>query len=294
MSFDPDRLRDWSIPDVARSFTRRDTILYALGIGLGADPCSGGQLRFVCEDGLQALPSFGTVLAYPFLWYAEPGTGVDLAHVVHAEMGFENHGPLPVEGNVVGRTRVDAVEDKGRDVGALLVTSCEVWDAASDARVCSLYSSSLARSHGGFERHNPRAPARRTEPAPQRDADAACDIPTLPQAALIYRLSGDANPVHADPSHARRAGFPGPLLHGRCTFGIAAWAVMKLCCDDDPQRLLRMRARFSSPVFPGETIRTEVWRDGESVRFRALVPQRGAVVLSHGEARVLQNGRSGV
>jgi acyl dehydratase len=288
MSFDPERLRGWNIPDVGRTFSRRDTILYALGIGLGADPCSDRQLRFVCEDGLQALPSFGTVLAYPFLWYAEPGTGVDLAHVVHAELGFQNHGPLPVEGSVVGRTRVTAVEDKGRDVGALLVTSCEVRDAASGTLVCSLHSSSLARSHGGFEAQTPRAPSRQPEPPTQRAPDAACEIPTLLQAALIYRLSGDANPLHADPAHARRAGFPGPLLHGRCTFGIVAWALMTLCCANDPRRLLRMSARFSNPVFPGETIRTEVWQDGASIRFRALVPQRDVVVLSHGEACVRQ------
>jgi acyl dehydratase len=170
----------------------------------------------------------------------------------------------------------------------LLVTSCLVCDAKSDAPVCTLYSSSLARSHGGFEAQGPRTSSRKIAPLEQRAPDAACEIPTLPQAALIYRLSGDANPLHADPAHARRAGFPAPILHGRCTFGIAAWALMTLCCDDEPTRLLSMRARFSSPVFPGETIRTEVWQDGAFLRFRSVVPQRGAVVLSHGEARVLQ------
>lgn len=286
MTFDAQRLRAWAIPELSRTFSRRDTILYALGVGLGADPCSADELRFVCEDGLCALPSFGTVLAYPFLWYAQPGTGVDLAHVVHAEMGFENHAPLPVEGEVVGRTRVTSVQDKGAQVGALLVTSCEIRQAGSDELVCTLYSSSLARSLGGFE--GPDATRVSVPPwvQPQRPPDRVCDIPTLPQAALIYRLSGDANPLHADPAQARRAGFPGPLLHGRCTFGIAAWALMRLCGGYDPARLRAMRARFSSPVFPGETLRTEVWQDGASVLFRVCVPARDVVVLSHGIATV--------
>lgn len=286
MTFDAQRLRAWAIPEVSRTFSQRDTILYALGVGLGADPYSADELRFVTEDGLCALPSFGTVLAYPFLWYAQPGTGVDLTRVVHAEMGFENHAPLPVQGEVVGRTRVTAVQDKGADVGALLVTSCEIRHAGSGQPVCTLYSSSLARSLGGFE--GPDAVRASAAPwvQPQRPPDQVCDIPTLPQAALIYRLSGDANPLHADPEHARRAGFPGPLLHGRCTFGIAAWALMRLVCHYDPTRLVAMRARFSSPVFPGETLRTEVWQDRSSVLFRVRVPARDVVVLSHGTATV--------
>ncbi len=287
MAFDVQRLRAWPIPEVTRSVSRRDTILYALGIGLGADPTSPEELRFVLEDRLCALPSYGTVLAYPFLWYAQAGTGVDLAHVVHAEMGFENHGPLPVEGQVVGRTRVTAVQDKGAGVGALLVTACEIHEAGRDAPVCTLYSASLARSLGGFEGPDaPRVPAAPWQ-LPARAPDHVSDIPTLPQSALIYRLSGDANPLHADPAQARRAGFPGPLLHGRCTFGIAAWALMRMCCGYDPLRLRAMRARFSSPVYPGETLRTEAWRDGDAVLFRVRVPARDAVVLTHGVASVV-------
>ena len=131
--------------------------------------------------------------------------------------------------------------------------------------------------------------AARVQPSfSKRPADAVCEIPTLPQAALIYRLNGDTNPLHADPVKARFAGFPGPLLHGRCTFGIAAWALLRMCCGYDPRRLLRMRARFSSPVYPGETVRIEIWQDDSALHFRALVPARNAVVLSQGTASVLQ------
>lgn len=259
-------------------------MLYALGLGLGHDPCSADELRFVYERELQALPSFGTVLAYPFLWYAEADTGVDLLHVVHAEMGFVNHTALPVEGEVVGRTRVTAVQDKGPQVGALLQTESELRDSASGRLLCTLQSSSLARNLGGFDAQRASAPA--TEPWPERAPDRVCDIATLPQAALIFRLSGDWNPLHADPERARLAGHARPLLHGRCTFGIAVRALLRTLCGYQPARLVRMHARLSGPVFPGETLRTEAWRSGSRVRFRTRIVARDATVLSHGEAHV--------
>ena len=119
---------------------------------------------------------------------------------------------------------------------------------------------------------------------PERAADAVCDLHTLQQAALLYRLSGDYNPLHADPARARRAGYDRPILHGRCTFGVAGRALLRTMCNYDPGRLTAMQARFVSPVYPGDTIRTEMWRDGSNVRFRATVPQRGAVVLDYGTA----------
>jgi acyl dehydratase len=123
-------------------------------------------------------------------------------------------------------------------------------------------------------------------PIPDQAADAVCDLPTLPQAALIYRLSGDYNPLHADPAYAQRAGFKAPILHGRCTFGVAGHALVKTMCDYDPARLKSMQGRFSSPVYPGETIRTEMWRDGNVVSFRSTVPARGVTVLNNGRAEI--------
>ncbi|MBV7483334.1 MaoC/PaaZ C-terminal domain-containing protein [Bordetella sp. BOR01] len=285
-SFDAGRLRSWVIPDVVRVYSKQDTMLYALGIGLGADPLSADELQFVYERNLQALPSFPTALAYPFLWYAQPGIGIDLVNVVHAEMGFHNHAPVPIEGKVCGTTRVTAIQDKGARVGALLCTRCEIVDTASGTLVSTLHSASLARANGGFEgtaRHAPFQP-----PFPARQPDKVCDTATLPQAALIYRLSGDPNPLHVEPAVAAKAGFARPILHGRCTFGVAAWALMRLCAGYDPRRLTRMHCRFSSPVFPGEVIRTEVWQDGSEVRFRAIVQERdNIVVLSHGRAQVV-------
>lgn len=284
MVFDYRTLRNWPIPDIKRSYTERDTILYALGIGLGQNPCDKDELRFVLEDRLQALPSMGCVLAYPCTWFSDPATGVDFTRVVHAELGFVNHRPLPVHGTVVGKTRVTGVFDKGPAVGALLQTECQVVDPSDGALVCSITSASMARGNGGFDGGDSRNPLEWS--VPEVPPDAVCDIPTMPQAALLYRLSGDDNPLHANPERALAAGFARPILHGRCSFGIAAWAIMKAVCQYDPARLLQMSARFSAPVYPGETLRTEIWQKNAQVIFRTRVKERGVLALTHGMARV--------
>jgi len=284
MVFDYHTLRNWPIPEIERHYTERDTILYALGIGLGQNPCDKNQLRFVLEDRLQALPSMGCVLAYPCTWFSDPATGIDFTKVVHAELGFVNHRPLPVKGTVIGKTRVTGIFDKGPAVGALLQTECQVVDQSDGLPVCSITSASMARGNGGFGGGDIQR--RFALSVPDRSPDAMCDISTLPQAALLYRLSGDDNPLHADPERALAAGFQRPILHGRCSFGIAAWAIMKLACQYDPSRLQRMSARFSAPVYPGETLRTEIWQQGEQVIFRTAVKERGVLALTHGIAQV--------
>jgi len=155
---------------------------------------------------------------------------------------------------------------------------------SSGELICSLTSTSFARANGGFG--GPSGPVKEPHKLPERKPDMICDLPTLPQAALIYRLSGDYNPLHAEPEFAKRAGFKMPILHGRCTFGVAGHAILKTCCGYDPAKLVSMEGRFSSPVFPGETIRTEMWRDGNVISFRALIAERDAVVFTGGRAEV--------
>jgi acyl dehydratase len=280
-----EKLIHWDIPEVEQQISRRDTMLYALGVGLGADPCDSEQLRFVYEKDLQALPTMAIILAYPGPWHAHPETGITRSHVVHGEQGFAIDRPLPVEGTVVGKTRVTGVVDKGQDKGALIMTSCEVRDKASGERICSLSSTTFCRADGGFG--GPSGPVRPVHPIPTSAPQKACDLPTLPQAALIYRLSGDYNPLHADPGYAQKAGFKRPILHGRCTFGIAGHAILKTCCGYDPGRFRSMEGRFSSPVYPGETIRTEMWLDGNIVTFRATVPARAVTVINNGRAEIV-------
>jgi acyl dehydratase len=279
-----DRLLNWDIPEVRQRLTKRDTILYALGVGLGADPCDEDQLRYVYEERLQALPTMAIILGYPGPWHAHPDTGITRSHVVHGEQGFRILKPLPVEGEVAGKTRVTAVVDKGRDKGALVMTENTVRDPASGEVLCTLTSTTFCRADGGFG--GPAGPVNAPHAIPDRAPQQACDLPVLPQAALIYRLSGDYNPLHADPAYAKKAGFKMPILHGRCTFSIAGHAILKTLCDYDPARFVAMEGRFSSPVYPGETIRTEMWLDGTVVSFRSTVPSRGVTVLNNGRAEI--------
>ena len=279
------KLIDWHIPEVVQVLNRRDTILYALGVGLGADPCNGDQLKFVYEDNLEALPTMAIVLGYPGPWHAHPDTGITRSHVVHGEQGFVVHKRLPVEGTVVGQTRVTGIVDKGPDKGALVMTACEVREQSSREPICTLTSTTFCRADGGFG--GPAGPVKPPHPIPETAPHEVCDLPTLPQAALIYRLSGDYNPLHADPAYARKAGFKMPILHGRCTFSVAGHAILRSCCGYHPQRLKSMEGRFSSPVYPGETVRTEMWIDGSVVAFRATVPARGVTVINNGRAEIV-------
>ena len=284
MTINYERLINWNIPEVEQRLTKRDTILYALGVGLGADPCDAGQLRFVYEEALQALPTMAVILGYPGPWHAHPDTGITRSHVVHGEQGFRIVNPLPVEGNVVGKTRVTGVVDKGKNRGALVMTECTVREKASGNVLCALTSTTFCRADGGFG--GPDGPVRAPHALPDTAPQHVCDLPTLPQAALIYRLSGDTNPLHASPAYAIKAGFKMPILHGRCIFGIAGHAILKSLCGYDPARFIAMEGRFSAPVYPGETIRTELWREGNVVSFRATVPARGVTVLNNGRAEI--------
>ena len=284
MAIDHQKLLNHAIPPVEQTLTKRDTILYALGVGLGADPVDQNQLQYVYEEHLKALPTMAIILGYPGPWHAAAETGITRSHVVHGEQGFVIHKPLPVEGAITGKTRVTAVLDKGKDKGALLLTACEVRDRANNDLICTLTSTTFCRADGGFG--GPSGPVKAPHPIPESPAQQVCDLPTLPQAALIYRLSGDYNPLHADPEYAKKAGFKMPILHGRATFSVVGHALLKTVCGYDPAKLKSMEGRFSSPVYPGETIRTEMWIDGKIVTFRATVPARNVTVLNNGRAEI--------
>ena len=284
MTIDYAKLKSWPFADVEHSYAARDTMLYALGLGCGSDPTDADDLRFVYEDGLVALPTMAVVLGGPGFWLKNDKTGVDWRRILHGEQSVIIHRPLAVAGRVIGRTRVTEIIDKGAGKGALMFSERTLIDQASGAPVATLASTTFMRGDGGFG--GPSGPAPEPHTLPDRAPDAACDFATLPQAALIYRLSGDYNPLHADPKVAASAGFPRPILHGLCSFGIAGRALIKLACDNDPKRLKSMRLRFSAPAFPGETIRTEIWRDGAQVSFRARVVERDLVILNNGLAQI--------
>lgn len=284
MPIDYDKLKNRKFPDLVHRYTAKDTILYALGVGYGIDPLNTDDLKFVYEDQLRVLPTMAVVLGYPGFWAKEPDTGIDWRQLLHGEQGLVLHMPLPTAGTVIGRTRITEIVDRGKDKGALLYSSRELIDQETGALICELTSTTVLRADGGFG--GPSGPIPQPHAMPEGDPELAVDLPTVPQAALIYRLSGDYNPLHADPAIAHAAGFPRPILHGLCSFAIAGRALLRAYCSDDQSRLREMKVRFSSPVFPGETIRTEFWRSGDIVSFRARVVERNTVVLNNGFARL--------
>jgi acyl dehydratase len=224
------------------------------------------------------------VLGHPGFWIRDRDTGIDHVKLVHGEQGLVLHQPIAPRGSVVGKTRVTDIIDKGPGKGALVYSERTVTDRENGALIATLTQTTFCRGDGGFGGPMRETPA--PHPIPERAPDLLCDLPTRPEMALIYRLSADPNPLHVDPDVAKAAGFPRPILHGLATFGVAGHALLKSVCRYDPARLRAIAGRFSAPVFPGETIRTEMWRDGGVVSFRCRVVERDAVVINNGRAEV--------
>jgi acyl dehydratase len=286
------KLKARNFPDVVQSCTAKDTMLYALGLGYGHDPMDENQLQFVYEKNLKALPTMPVVLGYPGFWIKEEDSGIDWVRLVHGEQSLTVHKPLPVAGTVIGRTSIKALVDKGAGKGALVVQERKLFDKATGDLLATLDHLTFCRADGGFSDKAGNGPKGGDAPPPAKPAvpetrpDAVCDLGTLPQAALIYRLCADDNPLHAEPAVATAAGFPQPILHGLATYGVAGHAILKTYCSYDPAKLRSLSVRFSAPVFPGETIRTEMWKSGDRVQFRAKSVERDIVVLSHGTADI--------
>lgn len=288
MAIDKEKLLALQIPTCTQSYCWRDTVLYALGAGYAIDPMDERQLRFVDESRLCAVPTMANVLAHPGFWMRDLGTGIDWVRVVHGEQQMRIHHPLPVEGEVIGHTRVVDVVDKGAAKGALVVSERRIVDARDGRLYATLRQTTMCRGDGGFSGASIQVPLAVPVPAPQalpeREPDIGMILPTQPNQALIYRLSGDLNPLHANPDVARRAGFDRPIFHGLGTFGVVGHALMAGLCDYRPERVREMEARFSAPVFPGDRVRVDIWhatRPGEAL-FRARVEARNSVVLSNG------------
>lgn len=285
MPLDPARLLSLKLPDIERHYTEKDVMLYALGVGLGHDPVDVRELAFVYEKKLKVLPTFPVVLGFePFL-LRDIAAGVNFEMTVHGEEHLTLHRPLSTSGTIVARHRIHDVIDKGPGKGALLLMERALFDNATGEPVATMRETVFCRADGGFS--DTTRPSPPVHAIPERAPDLVCDLPTRPEMALIYRLSADVNPLHADPDVARAAGFPRPILQGLGSFGVAGHAILRSICDYDPARLKSIAGRFSAPVFPGETIRTEIWRDGDIVSFRARVVERDAVAINNGRAEVV-------
>lgn len=263
------------------SWTDRDVMLYALGIGMGADPLDERELAFVNEGcfhprPLKVVPTFASVAA----WGAGPGDlGINRLLVVDGERDITFHQPLPVSAKITADSRVVAVYDKGKDKGAV-ITRETVLRAEGGEPLATLVSSAFARGDGGFGGPSDGQPA--PHAVPTRAPDRSVDITTRPDQALLYRLCGDRNPLHSDPEFARQAGFPRPILHGMCTYGLTCRAVLQTYADYDASAFRRHAVRFSAPVYPGETVTVDLWRDGGVVSFEARVKARNVTVIKNG------------
>lgn len=272
-----DKVRNLKLPLIEQRYDARDTILYALGLGYGSDPLDVQELPFVYEKSLRAVPSMCCTLCHPGQWLRDPLFEVDWTKIVHAEQEFEIHSPVPPAGTLRGESRVTGVEDKGAAKGALLHQRKVLLDVTTGTRIATVRSTLFLRGDGGQGGFGETVV--RAVPLPSRAADRVIELPTRPDAALLYRLSGDWNPLHADPAIAGVAGFPRPVLHGLCTAGMACRAILAAYAGNDPARVRAMFVRFNSPLFPGESIRLEFYEDGNRVRFRAIAPQRAMIVL---------------
>jgi len=230
------------------------------------------------------MPTQASVLGARGFWMQEPDSGIVWQKVLHASESLQLHRPIPAQGTVVGRARITSILDKGPKVGALILSERTLTDKASGELLATVVHATMARGNGGFG--GPSGPSPAVVKPPETTPDRHCDLPTSPWQALLYRLSGDWNPLHADPDVATVAGFERPILHGLCTYGVVCHALLKSLCDYEPARLKRFDARFTSPVYPGETIRTEIWGSRGEVLFRATVLERGVVVLNNGLAMI--------
>lgn len=282
MALDYDNLINWKFAEVEQTYTEKDAILYALGIGMGADPTDAGQLDFLYENSadFKVMPTLAVCLATPGFWVKEPGLGINWKSLVQGEQKIEVHKPLPRAATVVGKFRVDEVVDKGEGRGALVISVRELFDKASGDHLATLTSGSFCRADGGFGGPVTKGP--KPYELPDAEPEKIYYDSTLERQALLYRLSGDWNPLHADPEIAKAVGFDKPILHGLCSLGMAAHAVLRNCCGYDVGRFESIRGRFSKPVMPGQEIATEIWNQGEEIAFRVREQSSGQIAINNG------------
>ena len=263
------------------SYTDKDSILYGLGVGLGNDPMNMDELKYVYENGQIALPSMATNFQYHSSLLMS--ANLNFIMVVHGEQKLSIINPIPVSGEFIADMKVINCFDKGASKGAIVEVETTVKLKSDGTEICKLISTTFARGDGGFG--GPESPPQKVY-EPEGTPDIVDEITTKPDQALIFRLSGDYNPLHSDPNFAKAAGFPKPILHGLCTYGVACRSIVKTACDKDVKKLKSFNCRFSSPVFPGETIVTEMWKNGNIINFQSKVKERDKIILKNGVSEI--------
>jgi acyl dehydratase len=281
----PDRLRAYRVPDVRSRWDVRDAIRYALGVGAALSDID--ETQFVFEDGLVALPTMALTLGTPGFWLMEPELGLDWPQILHGEQSMTLHRPLPAEGDVIGKTWIGPLSDKGVGKPALLHCIRHLYDPASKDLVAEMEELWVLRGAGGVGGENISLGVG-LDAMPDGPPNAALTLPTACNQAALYRLTGDRNPLHILPDVAAKGGFERPILHGLATMGLIGRALIQMCCGGDAARLNAMKLRFTAPVYPGDDVLTEIWDMGDAIRFRATVQARGAIVVDCGSATVIK------
>lgn len=277
MPLDPDYLMSYPIPPVTQTYTEKDCAFYALSIGVGQNPLDCPALKFVGGAGsVTAFPSMPLVLGHPGFWLGQSNTGVDAERLVHGEESFQILGPIGRSGTVTGTTRVTGLVDKGEGRGALLYSEKVLTDEAGKV-IARTQRTTFLRGDGGFGKST-RA-AKSAPKIPYQEPDILLTAQTRPEQALYYRWNGDENLLHVDPNTAKSAGFNRPILHGLCTYGIAARLIVASIYDNDPAALCYMSGRFTAPVYPGDCLRILIWKSGH---FRVLRNNDNCIVLDNG------------
>ncbi len=278
MPIDPQKAIGTKLQPLSYEYTDRDVMLYALGIGAGVPETSEQQLQFTYEGNLKVLPTFGVVPPFPALagLIGAPGVDINPMMILHGEQYLEilKH-PVPTSGKLTTEPVIKAIYDKGK--GALVLVDAVTSDESGNKVYFNTFTV-FVRGEGGFGGEAGPKPGNLP---PDRAPDKVVEAKTLPQQALLYRLSGDRNPLHADPGFAGMAGFEKPILHGLCTFGFTGRAVLESFCDNNPEKFKSISVRFASHVFPGETIITEMWKEGNTVIYKAKTKERGLDVISN-------------
>lgn len=278
MPIDYESLMSASVTDVPVSYSDRDTMLYALALGFGSNPLDRQELAYVLDAPMpKSVPAMASVLI-PGGFLAD--CGWDCGRVLGAAESLDLYRPLPAAGDFLANRHVTAVYDLGSGVGTEIVVRSEVRMAKDDAALFTLDSSLIAPADGRSGGSATAAPAPHAMPA--REPDLRCELRTRPDQALLFRLTGDRNPLYADSAAAQEAGLQMPLLHGRCIYGIACRAILRTICEYDHTLIRGFDARFSAPVYPGDTVTTDMWQDRNVVSFQCSVVSRDSVVVTNG------------
>lgn len=280
MPINPDAVGSRGTPQEV-SWSSKDALLYAVGVGAGQEPTAAAELPFVTENSMnvtqRVLPTMAVVLADVSSAFGDIGS-FNPAMLVHGEQKVVAHRALPPSGTLVSEAEITAIWDKGK--GAVVEVTAEARDASDGEPLFDIVMSAFIRGEGGWG--GERGPSGPANVAPEREPDHVVTSVTRPEQALIYRLSGDRNPLHSDPGFAELAGFDRPILHGLCTYGFAGRALLHSLCGSDPEQFRSMEGRFSSPVFPGEDLTTKIWVTGSGAAVFQTTGSDGRVVLDAG------------